>query len=806
MELVLFGLVTCSNLALGTAIFFQGKKSKSATLFSLIVFSIVGWSASNYLADYFAGSGDNLFYSLIFTRATIISSIFIGGLFLLFCLIFPRDLRSEASRRRWLTSLILITGFIALISLTNLVISDVTNTGGSVVVVTGKLYVLFIVYLISSMTAAFYALFLKYKMLQGLEKQQIKYIFVGAFITTVLASITNLFIPLVSDSFHASQYGPFFTIVFVVSTAYSITKHGLFSLKLILTEIAAAALVVINVAQVVTSSNLSELILRLLLLLLVCLSGYLLVKSVQNEISRREEVEKLAEEKTGALTELEQRNKNLATLQKVSEIVMNETDMMQMTQHILDEFPKQMDDCIGALLNVIKEGKLVPYAFTQNDLTKKIRSVIGDNLEQYSQPLQPGFNLLHDSLLQKKQLDSNTLSDFISPPIPKPVALTVQRLIGAQHFEAMPLYAGGEPFGVMLFVFSQAASGVHEKNLQIAKSIADEMSLAIQRAQAFQKLKEANEYLQQLDKMKDEFISMASHELNTPLAAIEGYLSMILDEGMGKVDDKSREYLNRAYDSSKRLAALILDLLNVSRIEQGRLKMKFAQVNLVDIAEAVIKELQVKSDAKKIYLKVEADKTKVPLTWCDPDRIRQVMTNLAGNAIKFTETGGVTIKVSGDDKLVHVAVVDTGRGIAKEDQKLLFNKFSQVKREVDEHQGTGLGLYISKNYIELHQGKIWVESEAGKGATFKFDLPVLAKPPLEVKGAVLENPINAPQIELRNDTEIPQIITDSSKKPAAEPTVVPSSTQATAPTAPAPTTAPATTPPAPAPVAGPKTT
>ncbi|MEX2012475.1 MAG: HAMP domain-containing sensor histidine kinase, partial [Patescibacteria group bacterium] len=344
----------------------------------------------------------------------------------------------------------------------------------------------------------------------------------------------------------------------------------------------------------------------------------------------------------------------------------------------------------------------------------------------------------------------------------KAVAMSIQKITGAQHVEVFPLYAGGEPLGVMLFVFNRPGAEVHDKNYAIAKAISDDLSLAVQRAQAFEQLKAANEYLAQLDKMKDEFISMASHELNTPLAAIEGYLSMILDEGMGKIDKQSRTYLNRAYASSKRLAELILDLLNVSRIEQGRLKMKYEEVSMAEMTESVIHELQIKADGKKIYLKVAADKD-LPKIWCDPDRIREVIVNLTGNAIKFTDKGGITIKISQPDpKNLRVAVTDTGRGIAKTDQPKLFQKFSQVKREVDEHQGSGLGLYISKNFVELHKGKIWVDSDTGKGATFSFEIPLIAKPPKELEGAILEKSVNSPQITTPNKDEVPKIITDSS--------------------------------------------
>ncbi|HUD20640.1 MAG TPA: GAF domain-containing sensor histidine kinase [Candidatus Saccharimonadales bacterium] len=483
---------------------------------------------------------------------------------------------------------------------------------------------------------------------------------------------------------------------------------------------------------------------------------------MSGEIKRREEVERLAKEKTETLGELERRNKNLATLQKISGIVLNEVDFKPMAQKLLDEIPKQIEGSAGSFLSIVKNGQLVAYAFSSNESVRKVQGLVGVDLEKYASPIRESYSLLHKTLTTNRPTESGGLVEYFCPPLSKVAGVTLEKLLNIRYATALPLYAHGEPLGVMVFGFNRSKDQIDEKAFEVTNAVASDMSLALQRAAAFQKLKDANEYLSQLDKMKDEFISMASHELNTPLAAIEGYLSMVLDEKMGTVDDKAREYLTRAFSSSKRLAELILDLLNVSRIEQGRLKMAFAETDLTDIAKSVINELQIKADSKKLYLKLEAGKN-IPKIWCDPDRIREVFVNLTGNAIKFTDKGGITIKVERvDDTAVRCSVNDTGRGIAADDQKKLFQKFSQVHREIDEHQGTGLGLYISKNFVELHKGRLWVESAEGKGAKFTFELPITKEPPATVDGAILDGPLSTPKI-VRADDKIPSTITDSAK-------------------------------------------
>lgn len=661
--------------------------------------------------------------------------------------------------------LVFAVAIILLLISTSYNIESVKIVGQYSEFVPGPLYTLLVVMLLFSLSYTTIVFMRKHKKVGKEEKGQIKSILLGILGSVTGGLILNVVLPIRGFPEYAT-IGSASVVFLVIGSGYAILKHKLLDIRLIVTEVVTYAALIILATEIFLSKTKTELLFRVMFMILALFGGRLLIRSMNTEVSRRKEIEALANARTIALKEVEERNKNLATLQKVSEIVLNENDMKVMAQRILNELPKELDHCIGALLSVVRDSNLVAYAISSSPFTDKIHSLVGMDLEKYSSPIKKDFNLMHNAIVEHRAIDSESLSDFISPPVPKAVAFTIQKLVGSQHIEAIPLYASGEPFGVMMFVFTNSKNEIHSNNFEIAKSIADDMSLAIQRAQAFQKLKEANEYLAQMDKMKDEFISMASHELNTPLAAIEGYLSMILDEGMGgKIDAKTREYLSRAYASSKRLAELILDLLNVSRIEQGRLKMKFSQCNLYELAESVIHELQIKSDAKKIYLKLEGDKTKVPMTWCDPDRIREIFVNLAGNAIKFTEKGGITIMVEpGEGNTVRGSVTDTGRGIAKEDQKKLFQKFSQVKREIDEHQGTGLGLYISKNFVELHKGRIWVESEAGKGAKFLFELPILTEEPKEVDGAILERPINAPQIEA-GVKDVPKIITDSTKVP-----------------------------------------
>lgn len=230
----------------------------------------------------------------------------------------------------------------------------------------------------------------------------------------------------------------------------------------------------------------------------------------------------------------------------------------------------------------------------------------------------------------------------------------------------------------------------------------------------------------EIERMKFEFISIASHELKTPIAMIAGHLSMALEEKFGKMDKKVKELVDKAYEGTNRLRKLINDLLNVSRIEEGKMTLSLEKTNLGELILDVIKEFQERAKEKNITLGFQKLSSKLPVLEIDKIKIREVISNLISNALKFTEKGEVKINAKSVNKFLEVRVEDTGVGIEKKDIPYLFQKFHQIENPYTrKEQGTGLGLYICKSIIEMHGGKIWVESKGlGKGSSFIFILPL----------------------------------------------------------------------------------
>jgi signal transduction histidine kinase len=215
-----------------------------------------------------------------------------------------------------------------------------------------------------------------------------------------------------------------------------------------------------------------------------------------------------------------------------------------------------------------------------------------------------------------------------------------------------------------------------------------------------------------------------SHELRTPLNAILGYTELIIDQTYGATPDRMREVLGRVERNGRHLLGLINDVLDLSKIEAGQLTLALADYSLKDVVNSVFSAVEPLAAEKHLAFKVEVPPN-LPGGRGDERRITQVLLNLVGNAIKFTDQGEVAIKASATNGSFNVAVCDTGPGIDVADQSKIFEEFKQAENpNTRKKGGTGLGLTISRRIIEMHGGRLWVESDIGRGSTFSFSVPV----------------------------------------------------------------------------------
>ncbi|NBD74393.1 hypothetical protein GVX82_05130 [Patescibacteria group bacterium] len=262
----------------------------------------------------------------------------------------------------------------------------------------------------------------------------------------------------------------------------------------------------------------------------------------------------------------------------------------------------------------------------------------------------------------------------------------------------------------------------------LVRSVRTELEQRREIEHLVEKLQHANERLKKLDTMKTEFVSVASHQMRSPLTAIMGYSSLILEGSFGPVSEKVRGAATKILRSGKSMSIAIDDFLNVTRIEQGRMQYDAETFDLVELVAGTVEDLQLVAEEKHLALSAKLPDHAVEIH-ADRGKIKQVLTNLIDNAMKYTREGLITVTVTLPNmNEVQVSVADTGIGIPTENLPDLFQKFVRADNaNTLSVQGTGLGLYIAMQLVAAHKGRIWVESEEGKGSTFSFTLPITEK-------------------------------------------------------------------------------
>src|SRR5262245_18733397 len=261
------------------------------------------------------------------------------------------------------------------------------------------------------------------------------------------------------------------------------------------------------------------------------------------------------------------------------------------------------------------------------------------------------------------------------------------------------------------------------ETIELLRTFATQSALAIQNARLFHEIEDKSRQLEAASQHKSEFLANMSHELRTPLNAIIGFSEVLSERMFGELNEKQDEYLKDIYSSGQHLLSLINDILDLSKIEAGRMELEVTEFSLpVAIDDALI---LVRERASRRGIKLgSAIDDRVGMIRGDERKVMQVLLNLLSNALKFTPEGGrIDVRAAMNDGMPEISITDTGVGIAPEDQEAIFEECRQVGTADKKVEGTGLGLALSRKFIELHGGRIWVQSEPGKGSTFSFTLP-----------------------------------------------------------------------------------
>ena len=291
---------------------------------------------------------------------------------------------------------------------------------------------------------------------------------------------------------------------------------------------------------------------------------------------------------------------------------------------------------------------------------------------------------------------------------------------------SVPMLRDGLPIGTIT-VAADRTTPFPDKQVALLKTFADQAVIAVENVRLFTEIQEKTQQLEIANRHKSEFLANMSHELRTPLNAVIGFSEVLLERMFGEVNEKQEEYLQDILSSGKHLLSLINDILDLSKIEAGRMELEAQPFDLPAAFDNALTLIRERASRNSIGLGVHVD-PRIGEVVADERKVKQVLLNLLSNAVKFTPEGGtITMSAVLNGGMVEISVADTGIGIAPEDQATVFEEFRQVGTDyARKREGTGLGLALARRLVELHGGTLTLQSELGKGSTFTFTIPVRA--------------------------------------------------------------------------------
>ena len=361
------------------------------------------------------------------------------------------------------------------------------------------------------------------------------------------------------------------------------------------------------------------------------------------------------------------------------------------------------------------------YEFDEDAREFRVETICGSSPEELD-ALRRARIGLDDTFLGKAAALGRPWSSPDLRDAPLDPHLSVLAEGGWRSLIAVPMLREGRIVGAMV-VRRRTPGRVPQEICDLLETFASQSALALINAKLYRQLERQSAALEVASQHKSEFLASMSHELRTPLNAIIGFSEVLLERMFGELNERQDDYLRDIWSSGKHLLELLSDILDLSKIEAGQMVLNRSEFDVRESLEYCLSLVRERAIKQRILLSLEVG-PEVGLINADRLRFRQVLLNLLSNAVKFTPDGGrVAVRASTRDQDLVVTVADTGPGVAAEDRQLIFDSFQQGTRHTEQVEGTGLGLTLSKRILELHGGRIWVESETGKGSTFGFALP-----------------------------------------------------------------------------------
>ncbi len=698
---ILLGLLTLS----------RNPKSKLNRLFLFFSINMAVWLVTNFLA----GSATVPYAIALLSNKLV---FFFSGASIFALLAFVKEITGRTyTRPEKLLSI--TTPFLLLCCLTNLVVKDIYVDSGIYAITFGPLANFYFLLLIALTVAAIRNLLMARKHASTLLRSQIDTIVISFGLALVGVITTNALFPFVLNYYGLTNAGSFFSIFFVGGAAYAIVKHKLFDIRLIVARsvaytgiVSLLALIYGTATYIVTSfllhgqsNQIVEGSINVGLIILSAVSFAPLKRAfdrITNRIFYRDAYD------------------SQVLLDEFNKVLVSTIDLDILLRRAAEKIAEHIrpDYCV---IGVQKTNESPRYmegtaekAFDENDLN-------------YFISVSP---LLSSTVVSADFIDEQ--DDRLRQVMTRNDVYTIARLKNTTD--------DGDPdLGYIVLGAKKSGNIYSKQDLAVLEILANELVIAVQNAlrfeeiekfnvtlqqkieQATRQLQRNNEKLKAMDETKDEFISMASHQLRTPLTSVKGYLSMVLEGDAGELTDMQRKLLDQAFISSQRMVYLIADLLNVSRLHTGKFIIDAAPASLADVIESETQQLEKTATGRGLVLSYKKPRS-FPLLMLDETKIRQVVMNFLDNAIYYSKPGGhIEIILTHTDDSVEFKVVDDGIGVPKHEQPQLFNKFYRAgNAKKARPDGTGLGLFMAKKVVVAQGGSIVFKSEEGKGSTFGF--------------------------------------------------------------------------------------
>jgi signal transduction histidine kinase len=707
ISIIIYIVTIIINLFLGLLVYVKNPSKSQNKEFALLTASVTGWISTLFIYYTISDPAMVLFVG----RLNFAIAIFISFFFYRFVYVFPNKNLILPS---WLVKFIMIfTIVIGIMTFfTPYVDKQELVRGADRENVFGELAILYVINTLFNFSFGVILMIIKLKRSAGVEKLQLQYLLIGFVLQISIGALANLLFPFFLHSFALVPFGPLGTIFFLGFISYSMVKHRLLQVRRIIirpfiyiillgfgTFLYSISIFWITRSFFDKTIAFSETILFESLAIVIILT-IIPFRAVLNKVTDK--------------IFFKTKYSSDYLLSDLSTVITNTLDLEKLTKDSLNELLGVMRIRGGAFIvkkdrkayslaciGVAKDDKYLQQVLAYAENTKQI--VVAEEIED------------ENSRRKLNDLGIDVL---------------------------LPLSVGDNLHGYLILTEKKSGEIYSNQDITLLQIFGPEVAVAIQNAKAYEEIKQfnvtlqeeikkatidlqkANVHLKELDKLKDEFLSLASHELRTPIGIIKNYLWIVLEKDKSLSED-TKTKLEHAFSSSESMILLINDMLNVSRIEGNRINLVPVEIDMAQFIGKIGEDMNSLAENKGISLNMSLGKNLV--VKADADRVREVMINLIGNATKFTpENGKITVNLRKVDKTAQIDIIDNGIGIRKEDLPKLFTKFGRLENlsAVAKIPGSGLGLYISKKLVQLCGGKIWVNSEFNKGSTFSFTLPL----------------------------------------------------------------------------------